>query len=224
VGIGAGIALAPQRGGISCPDTPLIRRGREIAGDRGRAAPTVGSAATVRPPSRYLDTQETEMGHHDQDPGHGEPGHVHDETWNREMLATDDGTTVRDDTVVVDRSGGTAPENQEGGHEAMGAGAGALAGAGIGMAVGGPPGAVVGGAIGAVGGAVAGEATEGNDEAGSGGGALAGGVAGAAIGGAVAGPPGAVVGGAVGAAGGAGAGDQAEEEVEESDTVVVTDR
>ena len=58
------------------------------------------------------------MGHHDLDPGHGEPGHVHDENWNREMMATDDGTTVREDTTytrtvsdgttVVDRNGGTA--------------------------------------------------------------------------------------------------------------------
>jgi hypothetical protein len=30
------------------------------------------------------------MGHHDQDPGHGEPGHVHDESWNRTMMETDD--------------------------------------------------------------------------------------------------------------------------------------
>ena len=30
------------------------------------------------------------MGHHDQDPGHGEPGHVHDENWNRTMMETDD--------------------------------------------------------------------------------------------------------------------------------------
>jgi hypothetical protein len=165
------------------------------------------------------------------DPGHGEPGHVHDETWNRHMMETDDGTTVREDTTyakrtnadettVVDRGNG----NKEGGREAVGAGAGALAGAGAGMVVGGPPGAVIGGAIGAVGGAVAGEATEGNDEAGAGGGALAGGVAGAAIGGAVAGPPGAVVGGAVGAAGGAGAGDKTEEKAKDGDTVVVKDR
>ena len=63
---------------------------------------------------------------------------------------------------------GTAPENEEHGNEAVGAGAGALAGAGVGMAVGGPPGAVVGGAIGAVGGALAGESTEGDDEAGAG--------------------------------------------------------
>src|SRR4051794_27815499 len=118
---------------------------------------------------------------------------------------------------------GTAPENEEGGKEAMGAGGGALGGAAVGMAVGGPPGAVVGGAIGAVGGAVAGEAAEGDDEAGSGAGGLAGGLAGAAAGGAVAGPPGAVVGGAVGAAGGAGAGDQAEEEAEEADPKTVGD-
>ena len=47
----------------------------------------------------------------------------------------------------VDGSG-TAPENEESGNEALGAGAGALGGAAVGMAVGGPPGAVVGGAIG----------------------------------------------------------------------------
>jgi hypothetical protein len=179
------------------------------------------------------------MGQQDEwDPGHGEPGHVHDEQWNRHMMETDDGTTVREtdvtrtdvdgnmyaDRTTVVEDNGTAPDNQEGGKEAIGAGAGALAGAGVGMAVGGPPGAVIGGAIGAVGGAVAGEATEGNDEAGAGAGGLAGGVAGAALGAAVAGPPGAVVGGAVGAAGGAGVGDQAEEEAEESDTVVKTNR
>jgi hypothetical protein len=33
------------------------------------------------------------MGHHDQDPGHGEPGHVHDENWNRHMMETDDPRT-----------------------------------------------------------------------------------------------------------------------------------
>ena len=110
----------------------------------------------------------------------------------------------------------TAPENEESGNEALGAGAGVLGGAAVGMAVGGPPGAVIGGAIGGVAGAVAGEATEGDDEAGSGTGALGGGAAGAVIGGAVAGPPGAVVGAAVGAGAGAGAGDQTEEEVEES--------
>ncbi|HEY2887681.1 MAG TPA: hypothetical protein VGJ17_03640, partial [Candidatus Limnocylindrales bacterium] len=61
-----------------------------------------------------------------------------------------------------------ATAKKEHGREAVGAGAGALAGAGAGMAVGGPPGAVVGGAIGATGGALAGESTEGRDEAGSG--------------------------------------------------------
>ena len=101
------------------------------------------------------------MGQYDEfDPGHGEPGHVHDEQWNRHMMETDDGTTVRetdvtrtttdgstyaDRTTVVDGNG-TAPENREGGKEAVGAGVGALGGAGIGMAVGGPVGAVVGGA------------------------------------------------------------------------------
>ena len=114
---------------------------------------------------------------------------------------------------------GTLIENEEGGNEAIGAGAGALGGAAVGMAVGGPVGAVVGGGIGAVAGAVAGEATEGDDEAGSGTGALGGGAAGAVVGGAIAGPPGAVVGAAVGSAAGAGAGDQTEEEVEETDPV-----
>ena len=66
-------------------------------------------------------------------------------------------------------------------------------------------------------GAVAGEAAEGDDEAGAGTGALGGGAAGAALGAVVAGPPGAVVGAAVGSAAGAGAGDQAEEEAEEID-------
>ncbi len=51
---------------------------------------------------------------------------------------------------------GTAPENEEAGAEALGAGAGALGGAAVGMAVGGPVGAVIGGAVGAVGGAVVG--------------------------------------------------------------------
>src|SRR6476659_1184200 len=167
------------------------------------------------------------MGQNDElDPGHGEQGHVHDEQWNRHMMETDDGTSVRetdvtrttadgstyaDRTTVVDGNG-TAAENHEGGKEAVGAGVGALGGAGIGMAVGGPVGAVVGGAIGAVGGAVAGEATEGDDEAGAGTGAIGGGAVGAVVGGAIAGPPGAV----------AGAGDQTEEEVEESDTPTPT--
>ena len=172
------------------------------------------------------------MGQYDElDPGHGEPGHVHDERWNRRMMETDDGTTVREtdvtrttadgstyaDRTTVVEGNGTAAENQEGGKEAVGAGVGALGGAGIGMAVGGPVGAVVGGAIGAVGGAVAGESTEGNDEAGAGAGGLAGGLGGAAVGGAIAGPPGAVVGGAIGAAGGAGAGDKAEEDATDSE-------
>jgi hypothetical protein len=38
------------------------------------------------------------MGHHDQDPGHGEPGHVHDEQWNRHMMETDDPPTDRPST------------------------------------------------------------------------------------------------------------------------------
>lgn len=44
---------------------------------------------------------------------------------------------------------GTAPENEEGGKEAFGAGAGALGGGAVAMAVGGPLGAVGGGAVGA---------------------------------------------------------------------------
>ena len=51
----------------------------------------------------------------------------------------------------ADTTNGTAPENEEHGEEAIGAGAGALGGAAVGMAVGGPVGAVVGGGIGAVG-------------------------------------------------------------------------
>jgi hypothetical protein len=129
-----------------------------------------------------------------------DPRNVRDETWT-DTRATDHGT------------------KNEGGKEAMGAGAGALGGAAVGMAVGGPPGAVVGGAVGAAGGAVAGEASEGREEAGAGAGGVAGGLAGAAVGGAVAGPPGAVVGGAVGAAGGAGVGDKTEEEAEGHDRV-----
>ncbi|HET9455726.1 MAG TPA: hypothetical protein VFO78_00185, partial [Candidatus Limnocylindrales bacterium] len=133
------------------------------------------------------------MGHdHDQDmdPGHGEPGHVHDEHWTKQNMRIDkdtDATYRTGDAYTTDttvRRDDTALENEEGGAEAMGAGAGALGGAAVGMAVGGPPGAVVGGAIGAVGGAVAGEAAEGDDEAGAGAGGLAGGVAGAAVGGA----------------------------------------
>jgi hypothetical protein len=133
-----------------------------------------------------------------------DPRDVHDETWT-ETKVTDHGT------------------KDEGGKEAIGAGAGALGGAAVGMAVGGPPGAVVGGVIGAAGGAMAGESAEGGEEAGAGAGGVAGGLAGAAVGGAVAGPPGAVVGGAVGAAGGAGAGDKAEEEAEGHDTVIRTE-
>jgi hypothetical protein len=166
--------------------------------------------------------KETRMGH---------DRNVQDEHWTKDNMQIDKDTDATyptervrtgdayatDRTVVTDND--TALENEEGGGEAIGAGAGALGGAAVGMAVGGPPGAVIGGAIGAVGGAVAGEAAEGDDETGAGAGGLAGGVAGAAIGGAIAGPPGAVVGGAVGAAGGAGAGDQAEEEAEEDPTL-----
>ena len=114
--------------------------------------------------------------------------------------------------------------HDEGGAEAVGAGAGALAGAGIGAVVAGPPGAVVGGIVGAAGGAIAGEAMEGDEEAGAGIGAGAGTVAGAALGGVVAGPPGAVVGGAVGAGAGAGIGDKTEEEAEEDLESTAVDR
>jgi hypothetical protein len=62
---------------------------------------------------------------------------------------------------------------------------------------------------------VAGEAAEGDDEAGAGTGAVGGAAAGALAGAAIAGPPGAVVGGAVGAAGGAGVGDKTEERAED---------
>ena len=57
-----------------------------------------------------------------------------------------DGDRVDDLDRPYDTSTGTAPENQEHGREAVGAGAGALGGAAVGMAVGGPPGAVIGGA------------------------------------------------------------------------------
>jgi hypothetical protein len=113
----------------------------------------------------------------------------------------------------------THVDDNEGGTEAVGAGAGALAGAGVGAVVGGPVGAAVGGVVGAVGGAVAGEAAEGDDEAGAGVGAGGGAVAGAVVGGALAGPPGAVVGGAVGAGAGAGAGDKTEESAKDPDYV-----
>ena len=116
----------------------------------------------------------------------------------------------------------TKVDNNEGGTEAVGAGAGALAGAGVGAIVGGPVGAAVGGVVGAVGGAIAGEAAEGTDEAGAGVGAGGGAVAGAVIGGALAGPPGAVVGGAVGAGAGAGAGDKTEEAAKDEDVVETT--
>jgi hypothetical protein len=138
----------------------------------------------------------------------------YEKTTETVQTSTDD---LRDETWDETKTHHT---KDEGGKEALGAGAGALGGAAVGMAVGGPPGAVVGGAIGAAGGAMAGEATEGGEEAGAGTGGVAGGLAGAAVGGAVAGPPGAVVGGAVGAAGGAGVGDKAEEEAEGTDTVV----
>src|SRR4029077_6521039 len=152
-----------------------------------------------------------------------------DPTGSRRPLTGPGGCTMYDETrkdldpkIAADPDG-TALENEEHGHEAIGAGAGALGGAAVGMAVGGPVGAVVGGGIGAVAGAVAGEATEGDDEAGAGAGALGGAAAGAAVGGMVAGPPGAVVGAGGGAGAGAGTGDQAAEEVEEeSSTPVAT--
>ena len=74
-----------------------------------------------------------------------------------------DTTTTHDhlhDDDLLNEGRGTAPENKEGGTEAMGAGAGLLGGAAVGMAVGGPPGAVVGGAVGAAGGAGAGDQAE----------------------------------------------------------------
>ena len=64
---------------------------------------------------------------------------------------------IRDENWTNRKPDGT---KDEGGKEAMGAGAGALGGAAVGMAVGGPPGAVVGGVVGAAGGAMAGEAAE----------------------------------------------------------------
>jgi hypothetical protein len=102
------------------------------------------------------------MSHHDtgSDKGHGEPGHVHDETWNRNMMATDDPATTTTD--------GTALENEEAGGEALGADAegltGGLVGAGLGGTVGGPPGAIIGGAMGAAGGAGLGDQAEEEDE------------------------------------------------------------
>jgi hypothetical protein len=184
----------------------------------GSDAPRQRWVGDSRPkPAQDSTKERNAMTHHDQawDPGHGELGHVHDETWNRHMMETDDPATWKDDRTTTD--------HREGGKEAVGAGAGALGGAAVGMAVGGPPGAVVGGAVGALGGAVAGEASEGNDEAGAGAGGVTGGLAGAAVGGAVGGPPGAVVGGAVGAAGGAGLGDKAEDKAQKRDTADYVD-
>jgi uncharacterized protein YcfJ len=147
---------------------------------------------------------------------------------NADMDTTKDTTKRVDTTPYPDRAQPekvtvtTKETHDEGGAEAVGAGAGALAGAGIGMAVGGPVGAAVGGVTGAVVGAVAGESMEGNDEAGAGLGAGGGAVAGAAIGGLVAGPPGAVVGGAVGAGAGAGIGDKTEESADDDRVTVKT--
>ena len=84
---------------------------------------------------------------HDMDPGHGEPGHIHDEMWTKNNMRGDhsNDTVVRTDDAydTALTSDGTAVENEEGGGEALGAGAGALGGAAVGMAVGGPPGAVI---------------------------------------------------------------------------------
>lgn len=132
------------------------------------------------------------------------------------MEGTDHMTYDNRDPKMMDD---TTVKHDEGGTEAVGAGAGAIGGALVGGAVAGPPGALVGGAIGAIGGAIAGESTEGNEEAGAATGGATGAVAGAVIGGAIAGPPGALVGGAVGAAGGAGAGDKLEEEAKEDGTM-----
>jgi hypothetical protein len=195
----------------------LLRVACSATRPRSASVPTVTSPASIESGAHRtigaVFEQENEMTY---DETHARP-------LDRNATVDPEATVDRDDVVVDDgdqvvaRNGsGTAPENQEHGREALGAGGGALAGAAVGMAVAGPPGALVGGAIGATGGALAGEASEGDDEAGSGAGGLAGGLAGAAAGAVVAGPPGAVVGGAVGAAGGAGIGDQAEEEAEES--------
>jgi len=189
---------------LPLPVTSLIGEARAAMHGRGGPVPTVASSDADAPEAHravgVLSDEVTPMAKELNDP---------------ERPLDPDRRDDLDRTYTP--SSGTAPENQEHGREAVGAGAGALGGAAVGMAVGGPPGAVVGGVIGAAGGAMAGEATEGDDEAGSAGGGAAGGLAGAAIGGAIAGPPGAVVGGAVGAAGGAGVGDQTEEEVEERD-------
>jgi len=57
------------------------------------------------------------MSHHDQDPGHGEPGHVHDEQWNRHMMETDDPRTDRPATDDERRQNAarveTTPESPE---------------------------------------------------------------------------------------------------------------
>ena len=83
-----------------------------------------------------------------------------DPAYRNDVDPTAPGYTPVDDVTVPGDGSGTAPENQESGNEAIGAGAGALGGAAVGMAVGGPPGAVVGGAIGAAGGAGAGDKAE----------------------------------------------------------------
>ncbi|HKG19848.1 MAG TPA: glycine zipper domain-containing protein [Candidatus Limnocylindrales bacterium] len=89
---------------------------------------------------------------------------LNDTNWNRKNMATDDDVVTRETVTRYDRDttdlDDTAAENEEGGGEAIGAGAGALGGAGVGMAVGGPPGAVVGGAVGAAGGAGVGDQAE----------------------------------------------------------------
>ena len=183
--------------------TPVIRGSALLYDGRDQAVRTFGAASPDAGGWRGPPSIE---GGNPMDTTRNQHTHPHDD-------ALDDATTghTHDDT---------APENEEGGREAIGAGAGALGGAAVGMAVGGPPGAVVGGVIGAAGGAVAGEASEGDDEAGSGTGAVGGGLAGAALGGVVGGPPGAVIGGAVGAGAGAGSGDQVEEEIEETEGTV----
>ena len=71
-----------------------------------------------------------------------DPNYKNDPAYRNDNVVdpTAPGYTPVDDVTVPGDGSGTAPENQESGNEALGAGAGVLGGAAVGMAVGGPSG------------------------------------------------------------------------------------
>src|SRR4029078_350930 len=84
-------AVADAAGGEAA-DTSLIGTPPAPMGDRCPTLPTVGRPGAIG----AIRLGRRLMGQYDElDPGHGEPGHVHDEQWNRHMMETDDPRTDR---------------------------------------------------------------------------------------------------------------------------------